>query len=158
MPSMSLEGFIAHLGEAIAHAEKHEHHALEHAAKIVEAEAKREIGHYQEGAGPFGAWPELADRTQNDRSKAGFSPNDPGLRSGKMRDSIGHAVGHHEFVVGSNDDHMVYFELGTEKQPPRSVLGMAAVHKGAEVAHVIGQGVVQSLVGPGVFNGELPIP
>ena len=158
MPSMSLEGFITHLGAALTHTKKHEHHALEHAAKIVEAEAKREIGHYQNQAGPFTTWPELADRTQNERSKAGFSPNDPGLRSGQMRDSIEHKVGDLEAVVGSNDDHLVWFELGTNKQPPRSVLGMAAVHKGAEVAHVIGQGVVKSLVGPGVFNGRLPIP
>ena len=136
---------------------EHEKESLEKAAELVERTAKAELGHYQDAAAPFGAWPELADRTQDDRAKQGFAPNDPGLRTGEMRESIGHAVGDKEAVVGSNDDNMVYFELGTAKQPPRSVLGMALARKAPEVARILGQGAVAALVGKGVFLGRMPI-
>ena len=157
MPDLSLVEFIAHIAKAVAEEKEHEHKALEKAAKLVEREAKRELGNYQDAAGPFGAWPELADRTQDDRVKAGFTANDPGRRSGEMADGIGHEVGDKEAVIGSNDDEMVYFELGTEKQPPRSVLGMALVHKAPQVARILGEGVVQALVGKGVFLGRMGI-
>jgi hypothetical protein len=157
MPSMSLLHFIGHIAKAVAEEKEHENKALEKAAKLVEREAKRELGKYQDGAGPFGAWPELADRTQDDRVHKGFTANDPGRRSGEMADGIGHEVGDREAVVGSNDDEMVYFELGTEKQPPRSVLGMALVHKAPAVARILGEGVVQALVGKGVFLGRMGI-
>ena len=154
--ALSLAEFIGHVGKAIKEHE-HEKEALEKAAKLVERTAKAELGHYQDSAGPFGAWPELADRTQDDRVKAGFTANDPGLRTGEMRESIGHAVGDKEAVVGSNDENMVYFELGTVKQPPRSVLGTALVRKTPEVARILGEGVVSALVGKGVFLGRMPI-
>lgn len=116
------------------------------------------IGDYQNAAGPFAGWAELADATKDDRVRRGFSENDPGLRTGAMRDSIGIAVGAREAVVGSNDDHLVWFELGTSKQPPRSVLGIAAVHKGPQVARILGQGAVKALTGGGVYGGQMPIP
>ncbi len=153
MPSMDLAGFIAHLAGVAAELEERseaQREALERAAHIVEQEAKAEIGHYQSSAGPYAAWPELAEATQEDRERRGYNPNDPGLRSGEMRDNIGHAVGDGEAVVGSNDDKLVYFELGTETQPPRSVLGMAAVHKEQEVAELLGKGVVASIMGRGI--------
>ncbi|MDE2354946.1 MAG: hypothetical protein KGL17_07985, partial [Betaproteobacteria bacterium] len=98
------------------------------AAIVIEAEAKSEIGTYQEGAGPFVAWQELADSTKRDRVAKGFTENDPGLRTGAMRDSIEHATDGAQAFVGSNDDHLVWFEQGTRTQPPRSVLGLAAVN------------------------------
>ena len=156
MPNLSLVEFIAHITKAIAEENEHEHEALEKAAELVEREAKRELGNYQDSAGPFGAWPELADRTQDDRVHKGFTANDPGLRTGEMRESIGHEVGDKEAVIGSNDDHMVYFELGTENQPPRSVLGTALVRKAPDVARILGEGVVSALVGKGVFLGRMP--
>lgn len=155
---MSLAGFIAHIGHTVVEIEHHTHHALEVAAKMVEAEAKAEVGKYQASASPFSEWPELADATKDDRSKQGFDENEPGLRTGAARDSIDHAIGHHEAVVGSNDQHLEWFELGTVKQPPRSILGIAAVHKAPDVARELGGGVVQAIIGPGVFNRRLPIP
>lgn len=158
MREMTLTGFIAHLTVAQAMVNTTNRSALEQAARVVEREAKAEIGKYQTQAGPFAGWAELAQSTKDDRVRKGFSENEPGLRTGDMRDSIGHAVGRNEAVVGSNDDKLVWFELGTSKQPPRSVLGIAAVHKGPEVARILGQGAVKSLVGQGVFGGRLPIP
>lgn len=156
MPDMTLAGFIGFIGGAAARMEHGTHTALEHAARIVEREAKAEVGTYQDAAGPFAAWAPLAEATQADRVAKGFSPNDPLLRTGALRDSIGHKVEGHEAVVGSPLDIAVYQELGTNGGgwggpiPPRSFLGGAAVRKAPEVAHVIGHGLVQALVGPGV--------
>jgi hypothetical protein len=150
---MNLAAFIGLLGAAASGMHEAETKALEKAAKVVEAEAKREIGEYQAGAGPFAAWAELADYTKEDRLKRGYTENDPGLRTGEMRDGIGHAVHGSEAVVGSNDDKLVWFELGRagvnggEPQPPRSVLGIAAVHKSKEVAHICGETVVMRIAG-----------
>lgn len=135
---------------------------LETAAVVVENEAKREIGSYQADIQPFIDWPELAQSTKDDRVLQGYSENDPGLRDGTMRESISHHVevaGASEGVaiIGSNDQHLEWFELGTNKQPPRSVLGSALVHKTKSVTRIIGQRWAGALVGKEVFDGSLPI-
>jgi hypothetical protein len=158
MPEMTLAGFIEHLARVAVETKVAEHEALEKAALRVERRAKAEIGTYQDGAGPFAGWPELADSTKDDRVKQGYSENDPGYRSGEMGASIGHAVGDEEAVVGSNDDHLVYFELGTDHQPPRSVLGIAAVNEAEAVAEILGASAVKALVGNTVANRLFPIP
>ena len=134
-----------------------EHEGLELAARLIEKEAKREIGEYQNGAGPFVGWAELADSTKTDRVSQGFTENDPGLRTGEMRDSIEHVVQGNEAHVGSDDQNLVWFELGTSKQPPRSVLGLAAVSKGQEAADLVGGMVSIALVGEGVHKGRMVI-
>lgn len=108
----------------------------------------------QDHVGPFIAWPELAESTKADRVRKGYSEDEPGLRSGEMRDSIGRVLSTDglEAQVGSNDDHMVYFELGTSKQPPRSVLGGAMAEKLPEVKEILGTALVAGLVGEQVFN------
>ena len=155
---MDLGQFIAKVAGMSMAIEHETHKALERAAKVVEAEAKREIGHYQSAAGPFAAWAELADSTKADRVAQGFTENDPLLRTGDLRDSITHAVGHHEAVIGSNSDVAVYQELGTRRIPPRSFLGGAMVRKSDTVAAILGAGVVKGLVGEQVVNRYLPIP
>ena len=134
-----------------------EHEALEHIAKVIEKQAKAEIGHYQDQEGQFAGWAELADSTKAERERQGFTANDPGLRTGEMRDSIHHRVGLHEALIGSDDDNLVYFELGTDKQPPRSVLGLAAALKGEEAAGIAGENVVMALIGRQVFNNAILI-
>jgi hypothetical protein len=158
MREMTLAGFIGHLTASVAELKAHEHHAMERAARLVEARAKAEIGHYQTDTAPFPAWAELADATKDDRERHGFTENDPGLRTGEMRDSIGRVVDDHEAVIGSDDEKLVYFELGTVHQPPRSVLGAAAHQTAERVAEIVGAGVVKALVGENVVNGLLPIP
>ena len=148
MPDMTLVGFIGFLAGAQARIDEATHRGLER-ARIVEREAKSEIGSYQGAAGPFGAWPELAESTQADRVALGFSANDPLLRTGEMRDSISHEVGDKEAVVGSSDERAVWQELGTRTIPPRSFLGGAAFRKAEEVANVLGHAAVMGLVGQG---------
>lgn len=116
--------------------------SLEKSAELVETTAKEEIGTYQSGAGPFGSWPELADATKEERSKKGFSPDDPGLRTGAMRDSIQHKLtSDTEAAVGSDADELLWFEVGTKHQPPRSVLGIAAVNKEEEICKLFTENI-----------------
>lgn len=147
MADFTLDSF-AEMLMAIGSMEIAEHAALQAAGEIVQKEAKDEIGSYQGAAGPFAAWSPLAASTIDDRVHQGFSPDDPLLRTGDMRDSIGVVVDGHEAYVGSNDDKAVWQELGTSKGiPPRSFLGGAAVRKSKEVSEVIGREMVAALIG-----------
>lgn len=131
--------------------------SLEKAAIVIERKAKSKIGTYQEQVGQFIAWPELAESTKVDRVAKGFNEDDPGLRTGEMRDSIGHTVGDGEAQVGSNDDKLVFFELGTSKQPPRSVLAGAAIECRERIVQIIGENAVMGLVGKEVFNERIEL-
>ena len=151
----SFAGLAIHLGEVIAGEKEVERKALDKAARLVKRHAKAKLGHYQDEIDPFIAWPELADSTKEDRLRKGFSENDPGYRTGEMRASIEHEVGDHMAVVGSNDDKLVWFELGTEKQPPRSVLGGAVMECKDELVRIIGDDVVSALIGQRVVGGGM---
>ncbi|MBB5508159.1 hypothetical protein [Paraburkholderia atlantica] len=121
-------------------------HGLEKVAQGIEKTARDEIGHYQQAAGPFPAWAELAESTKADRLSHGFTENDPGLRIGEMQDSIHHETKWLEAVIGSDDQNLVWFEMGTNKQPPRPVLGPAVVHNEKLILKEIGHAAVQGLV------------
>jgi hypothetical protein len=153
----SFAGMAAELAEAAFAVEELNHKMLEHAAKSIEKRAKEKIGEYQPETGQFVAWAELAESTKQDREQQGYSENEPGLRSGEMRDSIQHNSSAIAAHVGSNDDKLVWFELGTENQPPRSVLGGAAHEKAPEIVKMIGEGTALFLEGEKVFQGKLPI-
>ena len=142
-----IASFLAHMAGVGARAVVAGHAGVERAAAAIEAEARREIGTYQEAAGPFQAWPELAPFTKADRLARGYSENDPGLRTGEMRDSIERTAQGEQAAVGSNDDKLLWFEMGTATQPPRSVLGTAAVHETDHVIDDIAGAVVRVVAG-----------
>lgn len=159
MAEISLLSFIGHLAMFPVRLRDAQHTAMESAARLVQAEARREIGTYQrENTGPFEPWQELADSTKDDRVRQGFTENDPGLRTGEMRDSIDYRANHEQAVVGSNDEKMVWFELGTQHQPPRSVLGTAAVHTEHQVVELLGSAVCRAIVGRAMRGDSIPLP
>ncbi len=134
----NLASFSAFLLERARATQEAHGAALEAAAVIIEKEAKAEIGHYQNAAGPFDAWAELADSTKADRVAKGFPANNPLLRSGELLHSISHSVEGDHAVVGSDSDIAVYQEMGSSRIPPRSFLGGAAVRKGEDAANAAG--------------------
>jgi HK97 gp10 family phage protein len=138
--ALSIMEAIARFSIMAAEAEVARHEGLKHAAEIVEKEAKALIGTYDAG------WVQLSQETQESRSKAGHSPNDPLLVQGDLRDSIGHHVEGDKAVVGSNSQIAVYQELGTDHIPARSFLGAAAHRKAEEVARKMGITVIESIV------------
>jgi hypothetical protein len=154
MPEFSLGGFAAFLSSAaLAGAEKKATRtALEIGARMIRDEARSALGTYRY------QWPQLAQATQDDRVLKGFAANEPGLRTGAMRDSIQYTVlSDEEAEIGSDDDSMVFFELGTVTQPPRPTLTTAAIHKGQDVADIAGFLVGSALAGHSVTEEILKI-
>lgn len=149
----SISGFVMHLAAAELALRAGEHRALEAAAKLIEKEAKAEIGAYQPEVGPFVAWAALADSTVKDRVHQGFAPDEPLLRTGGLRDSIGHEIAGSEAAVGSTSDVMVYQELGTSRMPPRPVLGPAAYKNLEKVGKLLGSHVVAAILFGEVVEG-----
>ena len=156
----NLGAFAEHLLKAALAEEIAIREGLSKAAKVVEKEAKAEIGDYQGQDGPFVAWADLADATKADRVRQGFPEDEPLLRTGDLRDSIGTAMSPDglEAQIGSNSDIAVYQELGTATIPPRSFLGGAMARKTDEVLAIVGASTATALVGDQVVNRALPIP
>mgnify|MGYP001615459134 CR=1 FL=1 len=147
--------FVAFLAGVSASMPMARRKALDTACVIVKTEAKRVLGTYDYG------WTELADATKADRIRKGFPENEPGLRSGGMRDSVEHKVRdvgilQTEGNVGSNNDKAVWFELGTKKQPPRSFLAAAAMAKANEIEAAIGRTIGITFDSGGVSSTGVP--
>jgi len=68
----------------------------------------------------------LAEATQTERARLGYSENDPLLRSGELRNSLELAMRDGGFVVGTNDERMVWLEYGyaPHNLPPRPAIGI----------------------------------
>lgn len=125
---------------------------LDNGAKVIQEESKRVLGTYDYG------WPQLSTVTQDDREARGYTRNEPGLREGDMKDSIERTViSASEAQVGSNDDKMVYFDIGTPNQPPRPVFQPAAIAKEKEIARELGHSAVDVLTGK-AHNTKLIAP
>ncbi len=131
----ALGAAFAGLAEALHEERKR---AMEKACVILEEEAKAAIGTYRDGYN----WPQLAEATQEDRVRKGFTPNDPLLRTGELQRSIEHKVESADLgYVGTNDAKAKFQEFGTSKIPPRPFLGGALHAKGEEVAEVFGHSI-----------------
>ena len=150
MKEFSSFGALArHLEVMAAIGEEVTHHVTEEAAKIIQKDAKKKIGEYQGYAGPFAAWPELADATKDDRLSRGFTENDPLLRTGELRESITYTARGNEAVVGSDSDIALYQELGTETIPARSFLGGAAYESKLPVGEMAARTIIAWVSGLG---------
>ena len=123
---------------------------LEEASKLLLDEAVDEFGTYQQGAAPFGDWPELAPATKEDRLNKGYTENDPLLRSGALKAGMKREVNDFDATVGSEDPIMAYQELGTSRIPPRPVLGIALQRLWPQIQAMLGHGAAAS------FAGEKP--
>ncbi len=103
-------------------------------AEFIKKEAKEKFGEYQSG------WDELAQATQADRARQGYTDNDPLLRSGHLRDTVEMNVHQRSASIGSNDPVMVWQEKGTTKTgwngangiPPRPVFLLTYFEHGEE--------------------------
>ncbi|WP_458763568.1 hypothetical protein [Cupriavidus basilensis] len=145
----SLGAFALHLEKLAAAAPAVVHHIADASAGEIQKTAQGMIGDYQQAVGPYPAWEELADSTKAERAQLGFSENDPGYRSGAMQRSIASSVEGGDAVVGSNDPHIVWFDMGTPTQPPRPIFGPAAIHSKPRVQKIISSTVFAWLAGRG---------
>lgn len=159
---MNISQFIAKLVAIDIAVKAAEKSGLKAAGKIIEHEAKAEIGHYQSAVGPLPAWAPLSSATLDgfEHPQAGWIEGkldqgygeDPLLREGHLRESISSGLENdHTAVVGSNDENAVWQELGTPDAmyptPPRSFLERAAIVKGEAAAEQVGARVVWAIRG-----------
>lgn len=106
--------------------------------KEIEETAKEEIGIYQPAYGPFDAWAPLAESTKADRVRQGYSEDEPLLRSGEFRDSIGSEVVGLAAIVGTKSEIGLWQEVGTAHIPPRPFIGPAYIRKIDSLMEAIG--------------------
>jgi len=116
--------------------------ALEPLAQAIEDNAKARLGQYQSAIDAFPAWQALAASTQAARQAAGYTPDDPLLASGALRDALTHTVAADglsaEIGIPAGDPTAAAAEaaeVGTANEPQRAFLGPAAYE---EMAHVGG--------------------
>ena len=148
--------FFEGLSERITHGIAQ---GVEEGAEVVLHSVRDIVGHYQTSAlGPYPAWEPLSPWTTSDRESQGYSPNDPGLRDGTMRDSYQMHVGGTHAYVGSDDIRAVWFEEGTGPssrggpQPPRLVLTLAAWRDSGKVFRMV-YGQVAAAIEDSIANG-----
>jgi HK97 gp10 family phage protein len=147
--------FAEHLVAMAVAVEKSAQQGLKKAAKLIESDAKRQIGHYQPEVGPFQDWAPLADSTEAEKARLGYPSDAPLLREGDLRDSIEHEVVGLEAVVGSKSDIAEYQEFGTDKIPPRPFIGPAAFKNKDKIQKILGEALVTGLVGGEVIHQAL---
>jgi hypothetical protein len=155
MREFTLSSFAAFLTAELEHntIEKAKEAALQMAAAAIAAEARRVLGTYDY------QWPQLAPSTQAERVRAGYAANEPLLRRGELRDSIGFTIVKKGELaeIGSNDDVAVWQELGTTHIPPRSFLAGAAMHLEHDVVKACGKIVADAIRKAGHMNVEAEI-
>ena len=137
--------FIAHLATMAAAETVALHHGLEKCAVAIEKTAKSEIGYYQPQVGYFAAWDPLAPETLKHHEYMGVGDS-PLIVTGELYASLDHKTAELEAVIGSTSDIMVYQELGTEKIPPRAVLGPAAIRNESLIIKTLGQAAAEGLL------------
>jgi hypothetical protein len=151
----NLRAFSEHLAMAVKKQLFYEEFILRTMGQVIEDDAKRKFGIYQERAGPFREWAPLAVATMKDRERKGFEPNNPLYRTGDLMHSIHQRVNMAEKknVIGSDSDIMVWQERGTKRTgwggpiPPRPVLGPAAFQNKKVIAKVAAAGLVSWILG-----------
>lgn len=167
----SIESFIGFLETLPARMKASVPAGLDEASRLLQKEAKDSLGHYQEEAGEFVAWRELSETTMRERLMHGFSPDEPLLVTGTLRDhiyrtvdaSVGEAaVGVPSEWVGSgtgtgheNPDHprdigevALAHEFGVLGHiPPRSFLGRAAAENHDKLVEIMVEPVIDVLRG-----------
>lgn len=154
--------FALHLVQMQHSVQVAQRRGLERALLVIENEAKGEIGHYQPAVGEFPAWAPLAPSTEAEKARLGAPLGAPLLRHGGLYASFQHEVeSPEEGVVGSTDPTLVYHEFGTSKMPPRPVLGPAVVRTREKVQQILGQAIVEGILGGevvpdgGYFGGDI---
>ncbi|HEX7854436.1 MAG TPA: HK97-gp10 family putative phage morphogenesis protein [Sphingobium sp.] len=147
MKELSLLGAATAMLAAEVAINRNARKALERVATKVEKTAKSEFGAYQPATGSFAAWEELAESTQEERARLGYTPDDPLLREGDLRDSISHEVADLVAVIGSTSEIAEHHEFGTSKMPPRPFLGPAVERNKKAIIKELGGAVVDGLIG-----------
>jgi phage gpG-like protein len=122
----SFGAFARHLEGLAVKTPEVTHELVKAGGEEIRDTAKGMIGFYQTDIAPYPDWAPLSEKYEAEKVAAGFEPDAPLLRTGEMQKSVNTDSERNEAVVGSNDAVLKYHEFGTDKMPPRPVLGPAA--------------------------------
>lgn len=169
----TIEGFVRYLRTMPERVLAGAQIGLENAGRIVQEEARAELGHYQGAAGPFPEWQPLSDRTIEQRVLAGWTPDDPLKASGELALNIdlvsepgrvAVAVPHVFVGAGTKEDPTrdigevaIWMEQGTEAEhpvPPRPFLGAALFRKTEAAVEAVGEAYAAALAGRPVHRSS----
>ena len=90
----------------------------------------------------------LAEGVRERVSRApGGEHSAPWVRTGALRDSVGHSAEGLRAAVGSTDPVAVFQETGTSRVPPRPFLAPEAAERGEGLAREVGRAVAAVLAG-----------
>ena len=142
-----LESFAIHLAARELALRERLANGLEEALVILEKDMKDQVGHYQDQVGQFPAWAPLADSTEAEKARLGAPAEAPLLRHGALYASFEHSRSGDEGVVGSTDPTMVYHEFGTDRMPPRPIIGPAVVRNRERIERLFGKVVLEGILG-----------
>lgn len=125
---------------------------LEQIGSMVKERAQSKLGTFQPAVGDFAEWVNpLAEYTQQERVKLGYTPNDPLLASRELYESIDFVIDPSlDFVtIGTPLDKGLWNEVGTSTSPPRPFLGPAAFELKEEIVNLAG-----AVYFYGIVNGD----
>jgi HK97 gp10 family phage protein len=144
----SLADLAMHLAAAAVEIERNQgRRALNEAAKLIKADARAQIGHYQDEVGAYPAWAPLAESTDEDKARAGAPADAPLERDGDLKKSFrSNFEGDNAVIVGSTDPVMEYHEFSTSRMPPRPVLGPALLKNIDAIQELVGASAVDAIV------------
>lgn len=143
-----------------------QHSALERVGRLVQQRARAELGTYQPAVGPLPAWDPLAETTlmgvavngvwhpgKIDLGFASPGEDNPLQRTGAMGETIDfHVDGHHSVEIGSDDDRVLWAELGTVNEPARSILERAGITCTPRVLEIARRAMLEAVVPYGVLR------
>jgi hypothetical protein len=134
------DGLAEHMRKAAAKLPKAIEKELDTQGALILTEIKAKFGTYQAG------WPQLAEVTQEQRTKLGFSPNDPLFRSGDLRDAVKAERTDFKLFIGIKDGAVTLEAPGSKPVDAALVLG---VH---ESGTTDGRVPARPVFGPVVFH------
>jgi hypothetical protein len=143
----SLSAFAEHLESLAVEVPPAQHKALGTALVILEKDMREQIGHEQGQVGEHPAWAPLADSTEDEKARLGYPTDAPLLRDGDLQDSFKHEQSGDEGIVGSTDPVMVYHESGTDRMPPRPVVGPALFKNRKKIESLLGEATFEVVKG-----------
>ena len=159
----SISEFNAYLDTRVAAIERGFLGVFSRIGAIMRTEARDRLGLYHAQEGPFPAWRQLAPSTQSSRESMGYTPNEPLLRDGTLRDAITSlptpfavAVGVRRGETDSNGtllgDIAMWQEFGAARLgiawiPPRPFLGPSLYATIQETIPMLAESAVARLTG-----------
>ena len=147
----SPSAFARYLAEMEVRLHEAKHEGLKKASEMLVHEIRDEIGHYQGPVHGLPGWAELSERTQEERVKVGFTPDDPLHRTGGLAASYEYEVHEDHSTVGSPDPVAGWQENGTPDAkfpiPPRPVVGGSLFRRADDIVKAMTMPTIKVLEG-----------